>query len=134
MKLSKFVLSVLIGFVALGLVAPQQEKAVPTLGGSFTLFQGASRITPNGQVNTLDLDIGFTFIAGATGQFAPFDGMPVTFTDATMTFTGIGQNVNLIDGFSFNIQGTDSFKLMGGMDTLSFSRGSNKLVGSQLRG
>jgi hypothetical protein len=119
-KISKFVLSVLIGFVALGLVAPQQAKAVPTLNGTFFLTGAVASLTTN-QVNTLDLSSGFFTVTGASGDFVPFDGMQVTFTDETMTWTGSGHNVSLINGFSFNVQGTNGFLLMSNMDSLDYA-------------
>jgi hypothetical protein len=137
MKISKLVWSILVALVAVGLVAPQQAEAV-LLRGSFQIVANLGRITTN-QVNTLTLVEG-PFLFSGDGDFDPFNDGDVTFTDATMTWTGIGHNVNLIDGFSFNVQGTDDFLLQGGMDTLGFFSGfipnpggaSARLVGSGL--
>jgi hypothetical protein len=93
------------------------------LKGSFELVgDDISTISPPGPTRTLDLG-GFTLDSGSS-DFAPFFGMAATFMPNTMTWSGTGKNVTLIgNGFSFTVpgtQGTDSFRLEGGMDTLAF--------------
>ena len=123
MKTPKFVWLVLVAFAAIAFIAPQQAEAVPMLNGQFGLFANPSLlgITVNNQVNTLDFTALSDFDFGGTGDFEPFDGMQVTFTDSTMTWTGSGHNVSLINGSSFTVQGTNDFVLMCNVDKLGYA-------------
>jgi hypothetical protein len=142
MKTPKFVWLVLVAFAAIAVIAPQQAEAVPMLNGTFGLFPNPTflGITVNNQVNTLDFTaLTSEFDFGGTGDFEPFSGMQVTFTDSTMTWTGKGHNVSLINGSSFTVQGTNDFVLMVNVDKLGFAAfgpsaggASASLVGSGL--
>src|SRR4029077_3629196 len=113
MKISKFLWSVLVGFAAVALIAPQQVEALVVDGrikgqiqftGSGTVTESSginsSGINSNG-INELDFNgqlfpHGPLSVTGATGDFIPTLGSQASFNLA-IRWTGSGSSVTLLD-------------------------------------
>ena len=118
MKISKFLWSVLVGFAAVALIAPQQVEAIivdgrvsgqSVLTGSGTITESSgisssgissSGINSNG-INELDFNgqlfpHGPLSVTNATGDFMPIVGSQAIFNLA-IRWTGSGSSVTLLD-------------------------------------
>src|SRR5437762_6427091 len=113
MKISKFLLSVLVAFATVALIAPQQVEAIivdgrvsgqSVLTGSGTITErsgiSSSGINSNG-INELDFNgqlfpHGPLSVTGATGDFMPIVGSQAIFNLA-IRWTGSGSSVTLLD-------------------------------------
>jgi hypothetical protein len=116
MKISKFLWSVLVGFAAVALIAPQQVEAIVIDGringqiqltGSGTITESnginSNAINSNG-INELDFNGQFfphgpLSVTGATDDFIPILGSQATFNLA-IRWTGSGSSVTLLDVLS----------------------------------
>ena len=113
MKVSKFVWSVVVAFITVASIAPQQVEAIIVDGrvsgqivltGSGTITESSgissSGISSNG-INELDFNgqlfpHGPLSVTGATDDFAPVMGSQATFNLA-IRWTGSGSSVTLLD-------------------------------------
>jgi hypothetical protein len=89
MKISKFVWSVLVAFVAVGLVAPQQAEGFTSEAD----MDGTWRATETTFTPTSPF---MASLGGATGIFAPLNDVPATFK--SITWTGSGDDAVLVGG------------------------------------
>ncbi len=113
MKISKFVWSVLVAFVTVALIAPQQVEAIIVDGrvGGQIVFTGTGTITESNRINSNgtnssginELDFngqlfphGPLSVSNATDDFIPFLGSQATFNLA-IRWTGSGSSVTLLD-------------------------------------
>src|SRR6266403_1859439 len=118
MKISKFLLSVLVAFATVALIAPQQVEAIIVDGrvSGQTVFTGSGTITESNGLNSNginsngisgsvinELDFngqnfphGPLSVTGGTGDFIPFVGSQATFNLA-IRWTGSGSSVTLLD-------------------------------------
>ena len=113
MKIPKFLLSVLVAFAAVALIAPQQVEAIIVDGrvGGQVVLTGSGTITESsgissngingGGINELDFNgqlfpHGPLSVTGATDDFAPVMGSQATFNLA-IRWTGSGSSVTLLD-------------------------------------
>ena len=118
MKISKFLWSVLVGFAAVALIAPQQVEAIVVDGrikgqivftGSGTITESnginSNAINSNGSnsnaINELDFNgqffpHGSLSVTSATGDFIPAVGSQANF-NLPIRWTGSGSSVNLLD-------------------------------------
>ena len=118
MKISKFLWSVLVGFAAVALIAPQQVEAIVIDGringqiqltgsGTITESNGTNSdgISSNGingnGINELDFNgqlfpHGPLSVTNATGDFIPIVGSQANFT-LPIRWTGSGSSVTLLD-------------------------------------
>src|ERR1700720_60540 len=113
MKISKFLWSVLVGFAAVALIAPQQVEAIVIDGringqivftgsGTITESKGINSNAINGNgINELDFNGQFfphgpLSVTSATGDFIPTVGSQASFNLA-IRWTGSGSSVTLLD-------------------------------------
>jgi hypothetical protein len=113
MKISKFLWSVLVGFAAVALIAPQQVEAIVIDGriNGQIVFTGSGTITESNGINSNainsnginELDFNGQFfphgplsVTGATGDFIPTVGSQASFNLA-IRWTGSGSSVTLLD-------------------------------------
>jgi hypothetical protein len=113
MKISKFLWSVLVGFAAVALIAPQQVEAIVIDGriNGQIVFTGSGTITESNGLNSNginsnginELDFngqlfphGPLSVTNATGDFIPFVGSLANFNLA-IRWTGSGSSVTLLD-------------------------------------
>ncbi len=118
MKISKFLLSVLVAFATVALIAPQQVEAIIVDGrvSGQTVFTGSGTITESNGLNSNginsngisgsvinELDFngqnfphGPLSVTGATGDFSPILGSQANF-DLAIRWTGSGSSVTLLD-------------------------------------
>jgi hypothetical protein len=116
MNIPKFVWSVFVAFVAVGLVAPQQAEAVPIkpVHGK-TSFSRTANITQTGGVNTLNVDNPLA-VDSVTEDFIPFANSDATFADPLagqgfFQWTGNGSSAALISGSRWNMLTFTTFTL-----------------------
>ena len=113
MKISKFLWSVLVAFVTVALIAPQQVEAIIVDGrvGGQIVFTGSGTITESNGINSNgisgsginELDFngqlfphGPLSVTNATDDFIPTVGSQATF-NLPIRWTGSGSSVNLLD-------------------------------------
>jgi hypothetical protein len=113
MKISKFLWSVLVAFVTVALIAPQQVEAIIVDGrvSGQTVFTGSGTITESNGISSNgissnginELDFNGQFfphgplsVTGATGDFIPILGSQANFNLA-IRWTGSGSSVTLLD-------------------------------------
>jgi hypothetical protein len=118
MKISKFLLSVLVAFATVALIAPQQVEAIIVDGrvSGQIVFTGSGTITESNGLNSSginsngisgsginELDFNGQFfphgplsVTNATGDFIPFVGSQANFNLA-IRWTGSGSSVTLLD-------------------------------------
>ncbi|HTE89669.1 MAG TPA: hypothetical protein VK639_11970 [Terriglobales bacterium] len=113
MKISKFLLSVLVAFATVALIAPQQVEAIIVDGrvGGQTVLSGSGTITESNPINSNginsngihELDFNGQFfphgplsVTGATDDFIPILGSQANF-DLAIRWTGSGSSVTLLD-------------------------------------
>jgi hypothetical protein len=113
MKISKFLWSVLVAFVTVALIAPQQVEAIIVDGrvGGQIVFTGSGTITESNRINSNgtnssginELDFngqlfphGPLSVTNATDDFNPFLGSQANFNLA-IRWTGSGSSVTLLD-------------------------------------
>ena len=113
MKISRFVWSILVAFVTVPSIAPQQVEAIIVDGrvGGQVVLTGSGTITESsgissngingGGINELDFNgqlfpHGPLSVTGATGDFIPAMGSQANF-DLPIRWTGSGSSVTLLD-------------------------------------
>ena len=113
MKISKFLLSVLVAFATVALIAPQQVEAIIVDGrvSGQIVFTGSGTISESNGLNSSginssginELDFNGQFfphgplsVTNATGDFIPFLGSQANFNLA-IRWTGSGSSVTLLD-------------------------------------
>jgi hypothetical protein len=113
MKISKFLLWVLVAFTTVALIAPQQVEAIIVDGrvSGQTVFTGSGTITESNGISSNginsngihELDFNGQFfphgplsVTGATDDFIPILGSQANF-DLAIRWTGSGSSVTLLD-------------------------------------
>jgi hypothetical protein len=129
MKISKFVWSILVALVAVGLVAPQQVAAdiiLHPLKGCIE-FAGSGNVTPQdptAQIHALNVN-NFLTVAAATGDFTPFTNLQATPVTGPIRWSGSGSSAVLLDapnglGPFWDVFGNNSL-LIFQLNSLSFA-------------